>query len=107
MRSAHRGCPTLVAQQAGDQFGTPGLEAAHRVRRLDRLDVDDLVALDHAGATAPFQEEMQVGAADPAMAHLEQQLAGTRLRGRPVLDRHVPQSHEHRRRHGLGHLRHD
>ena len=36
------------------------------------------MALDHAGAAAPLDEEVEVGAADPAVADLEEQLARAR-----------------------------
>ena len=58
------------------------------------------MALDHTRPAAPLQEEVQVGAADPAVADLEEQLPGAGHGRGPVLDRHVPQPHEHRRGHG-------
>ena len=53
-------------------------------------------------AAAPLEEEVQVGAADPAVADLEQQLARPGLGRGPVLDRDVPEAHEHRRGHDVG-----
>ena len=46
-----------------------------------------LVALDHAGSrAAPLDQEVQVGAADAAVADLEQHLAGPSVGSGPVLD---------------------
>ena len=74
--------------------GHVGAERGDRAR--------ELVALDHAGAAAPLDEEVQVGAADPAVADLEQQLARPGLGRGPVLDGDVAQPHEHGRGHGVG-----
>ena len=52
---------------------TPSADGGDRAR--------ELVALDHARAAAPLHEEVQVGAADPAVADLEQQLARARAAG--------------------------
>ena len=77
------------------------LPAGHPV--ADRGDRPrELVALDHARAPAPLDEEVQVGAADPAVADLEQELAGLGLRRGPVLDRDLELAHEDRRRHDVG-----
>ena len=64
------GPPTTRSPTA--QPVTPGADRGDRARVL--------VALDHARPAAPLEEEVQVGAADPAVAHLEQQLARARAR---------------------------
>ena len=69
-----------------------------RAERGDRA--RELVALDHAGAAAPLDEEVQVGAADPAVADLEQQLARARARGVGRSSTATSsQAHEHGGRH--------
>ena len=60
------------------------------------------MALDHTRPPAPFDEEVQVGAAHAAVADLEQQLAGLGPGRRPVLDRDLELAHEDRRRHDVG-----
>ena len=69
------------------------------------------VPFDHTGAAAPFEEEVQVGAADAAMTDLEQQLVRSRHRRRELVDRDFAKAHEQCRRHRRGHClrqaRHD
>ncbi len=89
--TAHRRVTDLPAGHAGthrrDRAGV--LVAAHRIRPAP--------ALEH---------EVDVGAADPAVTHLEEHIVGAELGDRIVLDLDLPITLVDRRTHRLGHVCH-
>ena len=62
----------------------------------------ELVAADEAGLAPSFEHEVDVGAADPAVTDLDEHLAGTRTRHRPLLHRHLAGGAVDGHRHRLG-----
>jgi hypothetical protein len=65
-----------------------------------------LVALDRAGLTPSLDHEVQVAAADAAVADREQHVVRVERRDRPLLDRHVELPVVDRRAHRLRNRRH-